>query len=276
MSFFFPVEPSALDDGPKPQPSGARLIEVLGPYLDPMILAVLYGDRPKLHPSSEMDPMKTFKDANLRKVLVAAAEAPPPAEEAKAGPDLSWLAFYLEGAVLAAEASVQQLWGCLLANEIHNPGTVSRRTLQFLKAMDPWEIDAFTEFAAFSFSFESGWHFMIENELAHREMWSYGREIDMTQHWINIGLLAPELTLLDSVRLRGLRMSYQKQKSWALSVAEVHNGEGLLYRKFSALGQQLADGLRLKTFNGFARNLVKGLNETSQLHFEELNEEAPS
>ena len=274
MSFFFPGEPSAQNDSPKPQPSAPRLMEVLGPYLDPVILQVLNSDSPKPKPSAETDPVKTFKDANLRKVLVAAAQAPLPLEAPKTDLCFSWLAFYLEGAVLAAEESVQQLWGCLLANEIHDPGAVSKRTLQFLKTMDPWEVEAFAEFAAFSFSFESGWHFMIENESAHREMWSYGREIDMTQHWIDIGLLAPEVSVLESAKLRGLRMSYRKKKSWALSIAEHDQGESFLYRKFTALGQQLSDGLRLKVFTGFARNLVKSLNETSKISFEELDMEA--
>jgi len=274
MSFFFPGEPSAQNDSPKPQPSAPRLMEVLGPYLDPVILQVLNSDSPKPKSSAETDPVKTFKDANLRKVLVAAAQAPLPLEAPKTDLCFSWLAFYLEGAALAAEERVQQLWGCLLANEIHDPGAVSKRTLQFLKTMDPWEVEAFAEFAAFSFSFESGWHFMIENESAHREMWSYGREIDMTQHWIDIGLLAPEVSVLESAKLRGLRMSYRKKKSWALSIAEHDQGESFLYRKFTALGQQLSDGLRLKVFTGFARNLVKSLNETSKISFEELDMEA--
>ena len=202
------------------------------------------------------------RQANLENIFRSAARVLSMEASSKGNPDSGWLILFIDHAQDAGSDLEREVWARLLAAEIVSPGSVSRRTLGFLRYMDSWEMDAFAEYAAFAFAFESGWRFMFEEANARREMWSYGREIDITQHWVDIGLLSSQLTTLESANLKGLCIVY-KTKRWQLS--PVH-GEGaelsfsLGYRRFTALGQQIANAMKIKTFNGYARNVVQALN----------------
>lgn len=177
--------------------------------------------------------------------------------------EAGWLSHFIECAQDAEAERAQVVWAGLLAAEMVTPGTIVRRTLSFLRDMDLWELESFIEYCAFSFSFESGWRFMFDEELARREMWSYGREIDLTQHWVTIGLLSPETARIDAGAVRGLRICY-RERLWEISRDENPDTEtrphGFAYRKFTVAGQQIASVLKTKPFNGYARNLVNGLS----------------
>ena len=167
------------------------------------------------------------------------------------------------------------IWARWLAAEIAAPGAISRRTLAFLRTLDAWELESFHEYGAFAFAFESGWRFLFEDDRARRELWTYGREVDLTTHWVEIGLLSPEVSTLFTGKSRGLRIVY-RQRTWQLTAidqdaaATEPTATGLRYRKFTAIGQQLADAMTFKTFNGYARNVIKALQGTVGLGFEEL------
>lgn len=177
--------------------------------------------------------------------------------------ETGWINHFIECAQDVEAERAQTVWASLLATEVVAPGSVVRRTLSFLRDMDLWELDAFIEYCAFAFSFESGWRFMFDEELARREMWSYGREIDLTQHWITIGLLATETARIEAGSVRGLRIRY-RDRIWEIRRDETHAADieqpGFAYRKFTVTGQQIAAALKTKPFNGYARNLVNGLN----------------
>jgi hypothetical protein len=186
--------------------------------------------------------------------------------------DQGWMIRFVDCAQTAGNELDQGVWAGLLALEMRFPGAVSKRALTFLRDMDTWELTAFIEYCAFSFTFESGWRFMFDEEMARREMWSYGRETDLTAHWISIGLLSAETDVLGAGSIRGLRIGY-RERWWAL-----HSGQapasgsdrccGLTYRKFSPIGQQIASVLKTKPFNGYARNLLQALSAASGLVFE--------
>lgn len=183
--------------------------------------------------------------------------------------DCTWLMRFISSAQDVHDKVAQGVWARVLAAELASPGTFALRTLSFLKDMDLWELNAFTEYSAFAFAFESGWRFMFDDELARREMWSYGRETDITQHWVDIGLLSAEVVCLQSARSRGLRIAY-RSKLWhvvrdplsgdAQAVGKP-GGDGFHYRKYTVTGQQIASVLEPKTFNGYARNVIKALND---------------
>lgn len=204
------------------------------------------------------------RQATLERIIQLAAENFVPNDKA-APVDPSWLARFWELAQDATGEDEQTLWARLLARELATPGTVSRRTLAFLASMEPWEISGFIEYAAFAFAFESGWRFMFDAEIARRELWSYGREIDLSQHFIAIGLLAETTAVLgaDARSARGLRIGY-RDKVYVLPGA---GAQGVAYRKFTPTGQQLADAAKTKTFFGYARNLIKVINSEYGLGF---------
>lgn len=197
--------------------------------------------------------------------------------------DSGWLGLFVSGAQDVGSELEKEVWSRIFAAEVQAPGTVARRTLNSLRELDVWELEAFAEYVAFAFAFESGWRFMFEEDIARREMWSYGREIDNTQHWIDIGLLSPQVSTIESLNLRGLCIGY-KAKRWQLSAMQAIEGtaaveleskiKALKYRKFTAIGQQIANATPSKTFNGYARNVVQALNGLDSFRFDVLEETA--
>lgn len=273
MNFFFPSDPATADAAPRlpENPMGNLLGSVLGDAL------VLEADVIRTNAqengfdvSAEIEPALCARQIENREaVLRIAAQQEAPAASPKDRPDGGWIHAFLRFSGDAASEMERAVWGRLLALELAEPRTVSRRTLQYLHAMDLWEVEAFTEYCAFAFSFESGWRFMFEGESARREIWSYGREIDLTQHWIDVGLLSDEPSTLALRNAKGLRVLY-RSKSWEVRSDEACSPEGafpIRYRKFSTIGQQISSALSFKTFNGYARNLIQALGAEGQAVF---------
>ena len=265
MNFFFPTEPAAADVAPLiPENPIANL-------LDPLLVDVLSlpANAMRSHPKeAAFDVSPEISSAlqarhveNIGAVLTIAALIEAPKETPKEQPESGWIQAFLKFSGDAASKIEREVWGGLLAREVAEPKTVSRRTLHALHAMDQWELEAFTEYCAFAFSFESGWRFMFEGEAAHREIWSYGREIDLTQHWIDVGLLSGESSTLALRNTAGLRLNY-RAKTWEVRLNQESASEErppLCYRKFSPVGQQISSALSFKIFNGYARNLIQAL-----------------
>lgn len=272
MNFFFPSEPAAAEAPVIPKNPLANLLgSVLGDALEigpDVVFANAQGEGFELSPEID-SALDARRIENRGAVLRIAAQQEAPAEPPKDRPDAGWVQSFIGLSVDAASETEREVWGRLLALEIAEPRTVSRRTLQYLHAMDLWEVEAFAEYCAFAFSFESGWRFMFEGEFARREIWSYGREIDLTQHWIDVGLLSGEPSTLALRNAAGLRVIY-RSKSWEVRASEAVAPEGSLpirYRKFSTIGQQISSALRFKSFNGYARNLIKALEGQGQAVF---------
>ncbi len=115
---------------------------------------------------------------------------------------------------------------------------------------------------------------MFEGEAARREIWSYGREIDLTQHWVDVGLLSSDASTLTLRNAAGLRISY-RDKIWAVRLNPEAASEAVApirYRKFSVIGQQISSALNFKTFNGYARNLIKAIEGQGQAVFSPLSD----
>jgi len=276
VSFFFPSEHKTDDaellipENPLSNLLGSVLGDALGLGSE-VITSNAQGKGFDVSP--EIDSALSARCAeNRAAVLQIAARQEAPAELPKDRPDAGWLQSFLKFSTNASSEFERETWGRLLALEVAEPRTVSRRTLQYLQAMDLWELEAFSEYCAFAFSFESGWRFMFEGEVARREIWSYGREIDLSQHWIDVGLLSADSSTLALRNATGLRVGY-RSKSWEIRSNEAGVSDGSLpirYRKFSTLGQQISSALSFKTFNGYARNLIQALERQGLAVFSPL------
>jgi hypothetical protein len=223
------------------------------------------------------------RQSSLESIFRSAATVNPGDIKSTGHLDSGWLGLFVSGAQDAESELEREVWSRIFAAEVQAPGTVARRTLNSLRELDVWELEAFAEYVAFAFAFESGWRFMFEEDIARREIWSYGREIDITQHWLDIGLLSPQVSTIESLNLRGLCIGY-KAKRWQLSAMQATEGtaaveleskiKALKYRKFTAIGQQIANATPSKTFNGYARNVVQALNGLDGFRFDVLEETA--
>ena len=72
---------------------------------------------------------------NVEKTLVYAAAALDP-DEAGSAPSEDWVHHFQDGAKFMSDEDLRSLWGSILAQEIRQPGTVSKRTLGVLKTLD--------------------------------------------------------------------------------------------------------------------------------------------
>lgn len=208
---------------------------------------------------------------NLESVFKFAAESPRPKEVPTKLPESAWLMFFMARAGLATTESQQRAWGEVLGFEVAAPGSIGKRTLVMLSGLEDWELDLFRQFSAFAFAFESGWRFVFEEDLVRREMWSYSRECDLTHHWVDLGLLASDRLHAQLASLRGLEIGYG-DKRWEIRPVSETPGtfagssvtnEGFSYRKYTAAGQELASAMKVKAYNGFARNVIGALNGVS-------------
>lgn len=219
------------------------------------------------------------RQANLERIVeMALTETPAEFNEETLAPD--WLTLFFDYAQDVGNETAQLLWARVLAAYAANPDRVFKRTLVELHAMDQWEIDAFNEYCSFAFALESGWRFMVEETLTRQEIWGYVRGNDYTQHFIDIGLLSPEMSVIRSKSSRGIHIRYFEKE---YELAGPHASEdgtstdpSFGYRKFTPTGQQLARATRPKTYYGYARNLIKALNEERGIQFTLIEPKEPA
>jgi Protein of unknown function (DUF2806) len=278
VSFMFPPEAPETIQPQVENPWGSRLIGRLAEILSapPESIGSLSTGN-ESHATLDFDALlNERRTRNRNAILSFASQQVFSISDVTRAVDGAWLDDFIRLSSNVSTVSEQHIWGHLLLKELAEPGAISRRTLQFLSTMDAWEIESFAEYVAFSFSFESGWRFVFDGEVARRELWSYGREIDLMQHWIDVGLLSGEASILAPKNSMGLRLRYGV-KAWEMRVAsdgDGNSGVPIQYRKLTATGQQISDALQLKTFNGYARNVLKALETQGKVHFELLPEEA--
>jgi hypothetical protein len=275
------------DAVPLDQPMIAAITAVLGESVgQTMADAVFAGELESSIADRVVDRaahVECRRQSSLESIFRSAATVKPGDIKSTGHLDNGWLGLFVSGAQDAESELEREVWSRIFAAEVQAPGPVARRTLNSLRELDVWELEAFAEYVAFAFAFESGWRFMFEEDIARREMWSYGREIDITQHWLDIGLLSPQVSTIESLNLRGLCIGY-KAKRWQFSAMKANEGsaaveleskiKALKYRKFTAMGQQIANATPSKTFNGYARNVVQALNGLDGFRFDVLEETA--
>jgi hypothetical protein len=221
------------------------------------------------------------RQRNIERIVeLAAAETP--ADLGDEAPGGDWLSLFFNFAQDISGEAAQPVWARLLAAHVANPLAVFKRTLVELRNLDSWELNAFEEYCAFAFALESGWRFVFEESLTRPETWSYQQGNDYTAHFIHIGLLSPELDVLRMKTARGIRVRYF-QKLYELADPQPAKGEGedelavdrvLGYRRFSPTGQQIAQALRPRTFNGYARNLIEAVKKERGIRFMEVEPQA--
>lgn len=187
-------------------------------------------------------------------------------------PDSGWWGQFLQCARQAGDDTTQQILARLLARELTTQNSVSRRTLHSLSTLDLWELESFIEYTAFAFAFDSGWRFIFEEEPLRREIWTYGREIDITTHLVRIGLLNEQPDRILTRSACGIIIRYQDKRYTIEHVKTEETPAGFLYRRYTPTGQQLANALKTKRFNGYARNVVARLKEEMNVHLELVEE----
>lgn len=215
---------------------------------------------------------EAIRQANCE-TIVALALAELPEEVSAEAVEAGWVSRFFDLAQDVARPEFQLIWARLLAAEVANPQTCFTRTLHTLATMDAWELEGFEAYCAFAFAFESGGRFMIADDAVRAEMMGYLSGNDLTQHFIDTGLLSAEAEQRRVLSARGLRIAYASKRYELAKPQPEFEERRFGYRRFTRAGQQLALALRPKTFYGFARNVFRFLQSERGISFEEIAEE---
>ncbi|PZN73145.1 MAG: hypothetical protein DM484_23305 [Candidatus Methylumidiphilus alinenensis] len=256
-----------------------KLATTLKPIIGAESLCIETSERPFLEDRARLrvGQRELERQQNIERIVeLATAETPEGITENPATRD--WLSRFFEYAQDISDETSQRLWARLLALYIANPDGVFKRSLIALHGFDTWEVKAFIEYCSFAFTLESGWHFVFEEAITRREMWGYVQGQDYTQHFINIGMLSPELNNMQPSISQGMKIGYfskeyelVEQEDAATRINGLDIGFG--YRKFTPIGQQLATAVKARVYHGYARNLIRTLDAQRNVQFRLLESE---
>lgn len=131
------------------------------------------------------------KQENIEKITAKAAGSLPPGAKTE---DLEedWVAHFFDQCENVSNEQMQSLWSSLLAGEATNPGTYSKRTVNFVASMDKKDADLFTSFCQFTWVIGSPTPLIFdpENEIYTNQ----GINFSALKHLDAIGLISFEPT----------------------------------------------------------------------------------
>lgn len=131
------------------------------------------------------------KQENIENITAQAAKELPPNAKTE-GLDEDWVAHFFDRCEKVSDETMQSLWSSLLAGEATQPGTYSKRTVDFVATMDKKDAELFTKFCQFAWMlgevspliFDSG------NEIYKKN----GIDFAALKHLDSIGLISFEST----------------------------------------------------------------------------------
>jgi hypothetical protein len=117
----------------------------------------------------------------------------------KALPDLSpdakpqgmendWIAHFFDRCKLISDEQMQSLWARVLAGEANNPGTYSKRTVNFLATLDKSDAEQFTRLQSFCWVLD-GEPVALINDFNDPMYLEYGVSFGVLTHLDSIGLI---------------------------------------------------------------------------------------
>lgn len=129
------------------------------------------------------------KQKNIEQIT-AQAEAELPPEAKVKDLDEDWIAHFFEQCENVSDAEMQTVWAKLLSSEATNPGSYSKRTVNFVSTLDKKDAELFTNLCDFVY------HFMVptvliydsQNEIYNKN----GINFNTLKHLDSLGLISFE------------------------------------------------------------------------------------
>ena len=122
--------------------------------------------------------------------------------------DPDWANIFFDYAQNVSNKAIQSLWARAMLCELKHPGSISKRSLNFLYHCDTWEITAFKKVANYAFVGSNGHPFIFrstKNSAVKDDIFS---ETRLLSHCINAGMIAAQPNEL----LVGFEFFYDRQK----------------------------------------------------------------
>lgn len=173
-----------------------------------------------------------------------------------------WLTNFFDKCRIVSDTEMQALWSKVLAGEANNPGTFSKRAIDFLGSLDKFDAECFQKLMAFAWDLGELDPLVYDIEAAiYKEN---GITFSLLSHLNSIGLISFEPTL-GGFR----RYGYEKKgviiysgKPYLLEFPkdkenEIRTGKVML----TTLGRQLAKILSLKPVPGFDAYVIDQLTK---------------
>jgi hypothetical protein len=213
---------------------------------------------------------EAVRQYNIEQITIHAANALPEKVSNKAV-DKDWIFQFFESAQNVCDEDMQILWGKILAGETNQPGSYSKRTIQFLKSLEKIEAEMFTKYCAFLFSFENGWPFVLFTDGARKLIIEKCDGNDPTLHFVNIGLLSGEFNHLPPSQLIGKKISYFNHKylfAGSLKTSAIELGPQIYY--VTTIGHQLSKIAGQKPCGGLVEAIASDLEKSENIKLKEV------
>jgi hypothetical protein len=107
--------------------------------------------------------------------------------------DPGWSLQFFEYAQDVCDKGMQRLWAKVLAKEVCQPGSISKRTLQFIKTLNRAEVVLFEKLCCFGFRELAGACFIFRSSGGLYDADDIFTYADRLRGLVDIGLLEPEL-----------------------------------------------------------------------------------
>lgn len=131
------------------------------------------------------------KQENIESITSqAASQLPPEAKTENLEED--WVAHFFEQCDNVSDEKMQSLWSRLLAGEATNPGTYSKRTVDFVASMDKADADLFTKFCQFTWMIDDATPLIFD--IGSQIYLKHGINFSSLKHLDAIGLISFEST----------------------------------------------------------------------------------
>ncbi|MCP5268113.1 MAG: DUF2806 domain-containing protein [Zoogloeaceae bacterium] len=223
---------------------------------------------------SRVEYREAVRQENLEAITVEAARVLPEAVSADAV-ETDWVLQFFDCCQDVCDSAIQSLWGRILAGEVTSPGSYSKRTLQFLKTLDKWEAEKFSELCAFTITHGEGWHALIGSEGLYAEIRESLGKNDFIGHFISIGLITPDISMPPASAVSGMKLMYFEDAYELEGPPETPKGklpefDFVNIQNFSVIGNQLASIAGAKPIAGFMERLRERLQTESKVTLKKL------
>lgn len=225
-----------------------------------------------LRAKSRFEYQESVKQHNLEQITVHAAKALPQQVSDK-DVDKGWIFQFFDYAQQVCDEDMQVLWGKILAGETSQPGSFSKRTLNFLKTIDKEEAEQFTEYCRFLFFLDDGWPFVVLNDACKKQMSDSFNNLDMTSHFESIGLINPTVFVIKPLNIIGKTIHYFKQSYMFCGKVKQSKLIGLSTpkRNLSQIGYQLSLIAGGSPIEGFVKIISEGMKEDLGMELKLVN-----
>lgn len=226
--------------------------------------------------AARIEHREALRQENIERVAsIAASELP---ENVSSEPvDLDWTTQFVNHAQDVSDEDMQVLWGRILAGEVADPGTYSKRTIGFLRTLEKWEAQAFTEFCACALLDSNGWRIVFHGDTYDEFMGSKFQNRGIESHFVAIGLLMSETGMPGPSDLNGMHVEYFGEKYRLVGPPKPAATKGIAaleigpsVRNFSQIGQQLATIAGAKPIQDYARRLSQFFEKEYGVRFEQV------